>query len=409
MKYDIVVIGGGPAGIFSAITAAKRHKKVCIIEHTNRLGKKILSTGNGKCNLTNMYINPECYNCDSSTEFFQPIQEFTPIQLRQELANMGLLTKERNGYVYPNSEQATSVLETLLSELDLLKVKIYTETEVTKIDQHYRIKTNQGVFEAPRLIIACGSKSAPKTGSDGSGYVFAPMLGHSIIQPIPALVQLKCKEKYFKELHGVRIDAKIYIKVNQDEIISEKGELQLTEYGISGIPVFQISRHVKRLLDQGANPLISIDYMPNFTKKDLFNILKNCFYHNVKQSLLNCLCGVFNKKLAMVLLKISDLNYQDNCALITDKKINKLISNIKAMKVTPTDTNGFVNAQVCAGGVSMKEINSNTMESLISDGLYWIGEIVDVDGICGGYNLQWAFSTGYVAGKHAAKDSSTGV
>lgn len=394
MIYDIIVIGAGPAGMAAAISAAQKGAKVCIVEHKDRVGKKILSTGNGKCNITNMNISPGCYNSSSDADFYSVIERFNPEDVRSFFMSMGLLTKEKNGYVYPNSEQASAVLDTLRYRLEDMNIHTLTDTEVKKIVHNdlYNVNTADNTIRGKSLIIATGSKCAPKTGSDGSGYKLAKNMGHTIVPVIPALVQIICRESFFKELQGIRCEALISVYVKNKMIVSEKGELQLTASGISGIPVFCLSRHIKRLLDEKKQPYVVIDFMPSYNKERLYEIINNISSISKTRAMNEILGGILNKKLANLITKLAK-----------NKDAGEIVRLIKNFKVTPADTNGFDNAQVCAGGVSLDEVKLSTMESKIVKNLYFAGEILDVDGKCGGYNLQWAFSSGYLAGKSAAE------
>lgn len=399
--YDVTIIGAGPAGMIAAITAARAGRNVCLIEHNDKPGKKILVTGNGKCNITNMDMAPSYYRSNSKESYFSVIESFGPNELRIFLMEIGLITKEKNGYVYPFSEQASSVLDVLRNEISRLRINLMTEVNVTGISPSFIITTDHGIIESYSLILACGSKCAPKTGSDGSGYELAKSLGHNIITPIPALVQIKCKENFFREMSGVRVNATVTLTVDGIKKDGDTGELQITDYGISGIPVFQISRCIKREIDKKSNPLVHINFMPGYKDKDVRKILVNLFSCNPKIDYISALNGLFNRKLASVILKSSGVDKGRPCREYTDEVINKICRNILDFVVTPTDTNGFENAQVCAGGVDLDEIDLTTMESRIVKNLYFAGEILDVDGKCGGYNLQWAFSSGKLAGLSA--------
>ena len=401
MKYDTIIIGAGPAGMTASITAALKGVKVCLLEHRDRVGKKILSTGNGKCNLTNINTDRSCFHSSSSKDYFRIIESFGPEDIIEFFKSMGMLTINKNGYIYPRCEQASVVLDTLRSELDRLNIPIHTDTgEIKAVSEKdgFKISFSGKTLSCKKLILACGSKCAAKTGSDGSGYVLAKAFGHSVIKVIPALVQLICKDNFYKELQGVRTDALLKLTLDGRIVATEAGELQLTGYGISGIPVFQLSRTVKRLLDKGRNPVIHIDFAKDCSEDELYTCLLDYVLKYKNNELCQAVSGIVNKKLANVIVKECGLKPSAKCSDIDSKTIHRIVSVIKDFSVYPKDTNGFDNAQVCAGGINLDEVNLATMESELCKGLYFAGEILDVDGKCGGYNLTWAFASGKLAG-----------
>lgn len=404
MIYDIAIVGAGAAGMTAAITAARNGKKVCVIEHSDRVGKKILSTGNGKCNITNLDMAGSFFNSSSDKDFFRVIEKFAPVDIISFFESLGLFTKEKNGYIYPAGEQASAVLNALRNEMIRLEIDVFTEFEIhniTRNEKYFEI-CDKSALKAYKLIIATGGKAAPKTGSDGSGYELAGKFGHSIIPVIPALVQLKCSDGFCKSLHGVRCTAKVMAYVDNELVFAADGELQLVDYGISGIPVFQISRHVKRTIDAGKKPYVLIDFVPDISEDELKCRLNMIFSVNDNISVNEALCGLFNKKLSDALCREAGINSLE-CKDMYGKSYRSLIRCIKKFCFHPVDTNSFDNAQVCAGGVSLDEIDLDTMESKLVNNLYFAGEILDVDGICGGYNLTWAFASGHLAGLSACK------
>lgn len=403
MKYDTIIIGGGPSGIMAAITACRLGRKVCILEHQDRIGKKILSTGNGKCNLTNYDIDPDCYHSDCNEDYFSVVRKFPPVKIVDFFEELGMLTMDKKGYVYPRNEQASTVLDVLRNTLSAMKIQIFTDCKDIRVkydNQKYKVMFGDKTIISDKLILACGSKCAPKTGSDGSGYMFAKSFKHTIIPVIPALVQLICKENFYKELQGVRADAELKVMLDREVVAAEYGELQLTGYGISGIPVFQISRTVKRLLDNKKYPMIHIDFARELSHKALTEFLIKSANTNKDLEVSQLLSGVLNKKLVNVIVKECGMKPSIKCESLTSDNYRRIVSKIKDFIVIPKDTNGFDNAQVCAGGVSLDEINLDTMESKIQPNLYFAGEILDVDGKCGGYNLTWAFASGRLAGEN---------
>ena len=323
--------------------------------------------------------------------------------------NLGLLLKSRNGYIYPRCNQAAVVRAVLDNRLKELGAQIKRETTVLAIvrtKKGFQIQTNQGNFYADRVILAAGSKASPKLGSDGSGYTLAKSLGHSLVPVVPALVQLKADHFVFAKASGVRTDAKVTAVINGKKVGSDTGELQITNYGISGIPVFQISRYISRALYEEQQAQVVVDFLPEFTEQELRNLfiqkLRHLLHNHTKAKPEDLLTGILHTKLIPEILRISDIRFSTKLDTITETELTRLCNALKSCKLTITGTNGFESAQVCAGGICLTEINPETMQSRLTDGLYLAGELLDADGICGGYNLQWAWTTGYLAGKSAA-------
>jgi predicted Rossmann fold flavoprotein len=402
----IIIIGAGASGMMAAIAAARNHAQVTILEHTERFGKKILATGNGRCNLTNIEQSPDCYRSDNEGFERSILEQFDVSETLKLFGEMGIYTKNKLGYIYPHSEQASAVLDVLGMELERLKVKIIYSVKVQRIEKRtskFCIHTNSGEYGCDSVIIATGSKSAPKTGSDGSGYTLAKTLGHTILKPLPALVQLKCEGNYFKSLAGIRCDARLDLVIDGTVKATDKGELQLTDYGISGIPTFQISRFAVKAIDVGKEVNVNIDFMPDFEMETFRVFMKKRIENSYNKNVEQLFIGLLNKKLVPVLLKRANLAEGFMCSKLNDKQIFSLINSIKQFKVKVTGFNSFDQAQVCSGGVDTRELSNISLESQKVSGVYLVGEVVDVDGICGGYNLQWAWSSGYVAGYNASK------
>jgi predicted Rossmann fold flavoprotein len=400
---DVIIIGGGASGLMAAIHAARLNHKVLILEHKDKIGKKILATGNGKCNYTNYSQLPECYRSSGNNDFIDRVlQTFDAMTTINFFKQLGIYPKEKKGYVYPNSEQASSVVEVLRMELQRLKVKILCDVHVEHIRKdknHFLINTNKGNHTAEKIILAAGGCASPNLGSDGSGFQIAKELGHHIIKPVPALVQLQSKEKYFKTIAGVRTDAHIELYVNGSMVAKEKGELLIAAYGVSGIPILQVSRYASRALNDKKNVYLVIDFLPMVSYDDTLTLIYDRIKENPHKNIEENLIGLFHNKLAYVMIKEVGLSPELASNSLTKKQIISLVQQIKSWRVSITDTNPFDQAQVSAGGVDTSEINPDTMESKIVKGLYLTGELIDVDGTCGGYNLQWAWSTGAIAGK----------
>lgn len=401
----IAVIGGGASGMMAAIAAASQNAKVTIIEHQNRVGKKILATGNGHCNFTNVKQEPQFYHSENPTFPFSVYEQFTARDTIIFFKQLGIFSKNRNGYLYPHSDQAAAVLEVLRMELKRLEVEIMTETHCQEIisgKRGFLIDSSRGKLSFDRVIIAAGGKAAPATGSDGSGYELAKKLGHRIIPVLPALVQLRCKEAFYKSIAGLRMNGKVTIFTDGQMMAFDTGEIQLTGYGISGIPVFQVSHEAAKGLHQKKRVTAILDFMPEFTDQQLAEFLRDRIDYRPQKTLEEFFVGLFPKKFFELLIRLSGLPRNKPAEKLSDQEIGALVTLIKEFKTAIEATNSFEQAQVCSGGVDTKEINESTMESRYVKGVYFAGEILDVDGECGGYNLQWAWSSGYIAGKEAA-------
>lgn len=417
MINDIIIVGAGASGMVAAILAAREKRNVILLEQKDRIGKKILATGNGKCNYTNEYQGKECYHSENSSFPMEVLASFGKSETIAFFQELGIYPKVKKGYIYPNSEQAAALLDVLRMELERHRVPIFCETTVKQIKKKQKNGTTffevvceqegkkECNYTSKRVILSTGGKASPKLGSDGSGYFLAKQLGHSITTVVPALIGLKAKETYFRALAGVRTEASITLWINQEEVIKEVGELQLTNYGISGIPVFQISRYANLALEsdkkQKNSIICEIDFLPNMKSSEIQSFFETMKRHSDK-TIEDSMVGLLNKKLNIVLLKKANISLQKSIHKLTKEEWNTLIFTIKHFPVTIIGNNGFEQAQVTAGGVNTKEINRKTMESKKVKGLYLTGELLDVDGICGGYNLQWAWSTGVIAGKAAS-------
>lgn len=396
------VIGGGASGMMAAISAASNGVRVTLLEHKDRVGKKILSTGNGRCNFTNIHQEPIFYHSDNPDFPWKVIERFNARDVVSFFLQLGVYSKNRNGCLYPNSDQASAVLDALRMELKRLNVDVRTETHCRKIQpgkNGFSIQTDQGTIKADKVILCAGSRAASSTGSDGSGYDLAKGLGHTIIPVLPALVQLKCREDFFKGLAGVRVNAKVSLWSGRECEAADTGELQLTSYGISGIPVFQVSRYASRLLYEKKEVYALIDFMPDFTEEQTAAFLKARAKTRPDKPASMFLIGLFNKKLSDLWIKLSRIPREKKAGELSPEDIDSLTKLIKQFRLFVTGTNSFEQAQVCCGGVDTREVNPETMESLYVPGLHFAGEILDVDGMCGGYNLTFAWASGYIAGK----------
>ena len=399
----IAVIGGGASGLMAGIAAARNGAEVTIYEKMNKTGKKILATGNGRCNYTNMYISMDRYHSKNISFAENTMNFFDRDKTISFFEDLGIYPYiDQSGKVYPNSLQSSSVLDVLRYEASRLKVQEVTEFEVRELRKSkdkFSIIGNEKTFIADKVILCSGGKASPQLGSDGTGIEIAKSFGHKIIEPFPALVQLKLKGKYFKRITGIRFDGAVKSFTDKSAVREEEGELLFTDYGISGPPVLQISRKVIEAMNQGQQVFISVDMFPDLTKANLYDILRDRFYKIGYKGTDDGLIGFINKKLIpVVLMEAGFENQQKECGKLNKKEIFKLVDVLKEWKFEVTGHNTWEQAQTTAGGVALTEINPNTLESTKVKGLYFAGEVLDVDGDCGGFNLQWAWSSGYSAG-----------
>lgn len=409
MKHDIIIVGGGASGIMAAITAKDLGKDVAILERNDRIGKKLLTTGNGRCNITNRCVDYSRYHSNNNGFFNFSLNNFNCRDSELFFNSIGLpLTVLDEGKMYPMSLQASSVLDTIRLALEERGIPVYLNNKVKDIkikNSEFHIFTDdrEESFQCNKLILATGGKAAPKTGSDGIGYFIAKSFGHKIINPIPALVQLKLKYKNLKALSGIKFNGYCEVLVKGEVKRREFGEILFTDYGISGPPILQLSGIAAKALEQGINADIRIDMMPQYKVNELIDFLENHWGVFSHRTVFNSLIGIINKKMIPIILKEAELdNMHKACLELSWKEKKNIYNFLKNWTFQVIDTNSFSNAQVTAGGIDTKYVGTETMESKIIDNLYFCGEILDVDGDCGGFNLQWAWSSGYIAGRSAA-------
>lgn len=399
--WDILVVGAGASGMMAAITAARRGKRVAVIEQMDKPGKKLLATGNGRCNFTNAVMHKECYHGDQEL-LASVLGQFGLQETLSFFHEIGIYPKEKNGYYYPNSMQALSVTEALMQEMKRCRIRVITDCRLLGLQPDRRgvkIHTSSGDFGAGNVIIATGLKASPKLGSDGSVFPVLKELGHRFEPILPALCGFEAEGMEFKKVSGVRCDVALSLRVDHKLCMEEKGELQLADYGISGIPVFQLSSPAVKALYHKQKAEVVINFLPDMSGREVIEELKFRFDRGQKEkTAAQVLCGMLNHKLIPVCLKKAHINAQNPACAITSQEIDRLAEVLQAFPVTLLSSIGYDRAQVCTGGIRTEEIHTDTLESRLIPGLYFAGEILNVDGICGGYNLQWAWSSGYVAG-----------
>ena len=401
----ILVIGAGASGMMAALSAAGNGNQVVIYEKTDRVGKKILATGNGKCNLTNLNMGTEFYYTEDENKLARCLDLFSEQDTIAFFESLGLMTRQREGYVYPYCEQAAVVLDVLRMALEQKKIQVKTSVENISLQmdkrQCFQVLSSVGKETFDAVILACGSKAGIKNAIT-DGYNLAKGFGHKIKKLYPALVQVKCSENFFPMIAGVRVKAGITLCVDGKAETEEMGEVQLTDYGISGIPVFQISRLIAGYLDEKKEVSVLLDFLPHMSETEWNVFFTDRLMQYEGKTAEEFLLGILHKKVSFMLLKEYGIKPTDIVKGSVKKVLGQLCAAMKKFKVTPQSVNSFEQAQVCRGGVSFAELD-DTMQSIYQKNLYICGEMVDIDGKCGGYNLQWAWTSGYIAGNNAAK------
>lgn len=392
----VAIIGGGAAGIFSALVASEKHE-VTIFERNDRIGKKLLATGNGRCNLTNVSVERKNFHGDGDFAYkiYKKFDNETAVKYFEDLGI--LTTTKESGKIYPRSLTAASVLNVFLEELENRNIEVKTDKYINKIEKiknRFKIHTKDESYTFDRVIMATGGMSMASSGSDGNGYKLLKDLGHTVLETHPALVQLKLKSNFLKHLSGTKVEGVCYLLKDGKVIKERSGDILFTDYGISGPPILDLSRYV---LDGNYRLRFSIvnDLMTEEDKNDFLEY----FYRMISSkdmTLERFLIGILNKKFIHYVLKTLDLDRNMKIMDLDPSKSYELLKLLTESEFEVIGNNGYKNSQVTVGGISTKEINEN-MGSKIVNGLYIVGEILNIDGDCGGYNLQWAWSSAYVA------------
>lgn len=401
----ILILGGGASGMMAALTAAERGCRVILVERQARVGRKLLATGNGRCNLTNLHAAPEHYH-GADEDFCRPaLEAFGPEAALDCFAGLGLLTvAEPSGRVYPFSDQANSVLDVLRFGLEQRGVELHTGCEVKKIWKRrdgWLLKTTGGDFSGDRLIVAAGGVAGGKLGGTDLGYRLLEDLGHRRTALYPVLVQLVTEGTATRALKGVRAQGRVTVRRGRETLAESQGEIQFTETGVSGPAVFEISRAAST---GGDGLTIVLNLLPQLSEADIRALLLRRQADFPNRPAEDLLTGMLHNRLGKTLVKAAGIAADTPLSALDGDTMERLISVLTAFTLVLTGTQGMDNAQVTAGGMDTAEFDPRTLESRLHPGLYTCGEVLDVDGDCGGYNLQWAWASGRLAGLSASEE-----
>lgn len=404
----VLVVGGGAAGMMAAISAKINGAEVVVLERNNRVGKKILATGNGRCNYTNINLSIDNYHGKNPKFAYSCLSKFGVAETLDFFERLGITPAiEEKGKVFPLSFQSSSVLDVLRFELEDLGVELLTDVFVIGINKGEKfeliLEDGRKVY-GDKVILATGGCAAPNTGSDGNGYTLAKSMGHSIVEVFPGLVQLKLEGDIFKQVDGVKFVGTAGLYVGNELIKEDRGDILFTNYGISGPPILQLSRTALEYLNNNKAIELKVSIIDRKTEKELFDYLIYRFGFMAKKTIEKGLIGLINKRLILPILKEVNIDKNKQIAYLSNEEVRRLANILTDWRFNISGSKSFKDAQVTAGGINTDEIDSSTMESKLIEGLYFAGEIVDIDGDCGGFNLQWAWSSGYIAGENASLD-----
>ena len=400
-RYDLIIVGGGAAGLFAAayISDKAPELSILVLEGNDRVGKKLLTTGNGRCNISNVSGLEGKYH--GGVDFARDVfKGFTREETLEFFKKIGIPTVEEDqGKLFPMSLQAGSVVDALRFKAEE-SADIICGGRVSAIsyDKDVIVTSDKGVFCGSNVLVACGGRAAANTGSDGSGYELLEAFGHRCNRSFPAIVQLITDTKKTKALAGIKWICKVTARAGNQKRV-EKGEVLFTDYGLSGPPILQISR----LISMRGKGEISLDLFDGTGKQDIFGEISRRRAEFADRECMELLTGLINKRLGQTAVKSAGISLSRKCGSLTDAEIDRIAETLKNFTLTATGTKGWNMAQVTAGGIDPFDFYSDSMESRLYEGIYAAGEILDIDGDCGGYNLQWAWSTAGLAARAVIK------
>lgn len=398
--FDIIIIGGGAAGLAAAISAKRnnRNAKVAILELQSRVGKKLLATGNGRCNLTN--LNTSDLNYHGSFDVSETLNKYSPEKLLEFFDGIGLVcSAENNGLVYPLCKQASAVLDILRLTTEKLGVTTICDCKVELVKKNkgvFNIRTNTQNYICNKVIVTTGGKASPSCGGTGAGLDILRNLGHKITPLYPILRPIEVKCDYMKSLKGIRATGSVSLYDSDKKLISESGEIQFSENALSGICVFNLTPY----LYNAKSPFILINLMDDYSENEIYNELKKRKKLFANEDTENYFTGLFHKRIGNALFRHCNISLTKKCSELDENEIKKLCRTIQNWKFECIKNNDFSKAQVMMGGVYGKEIDNKTFESKLIKNLYICGEAIDICGDCGGFNLHFAFSSGIIAGEN---------
>ena len=408
---NVVITGGGPAGMMAAITAARRGFKVTLVEKNEKLGKKLFITGKGRCNITNAGDTEDLFNSIVTNRkfMFSSFNGFSNYDTLGFFDELGLQIKiERGNRVFPESDHSSDVIGALNRELKRLSVDVRLNTEVKDIIVNdgkatgvvIKCSGKESTIQADNVIVATGGNSYQSTGSTGDGYRFARKLGHSVTPILPALVPFNVAEDWESDLQGLSLkNVSIVVLDGKQEIYSDFGEMLFTHFGVSGPLILSASSFAARRIKEHPLKLV-IDLKPALSQEQLDERILRDFDEEKNKAFKNSLDKLLPKKMIPVIVRLSDIDGNKKVNEITKQERQKLVSLIKGLELTITGLRGFNESIITQGGINVREINPTTMESKLVKNLYFAGEVLDVDALTGGFNLQIAWSTGYAAADH---------
>ena len=406
----VIVIGGGAAGMMAAIQAAKGGASVLLLEKTNRLGRKLSITGKGRCNITNAAdIQEIIKNIPGNGKFLNSVlRAFNSTDVINFFESIGVKTKvERGNRVFPESDKAADVVNALIAQMQTLGVEIRTSARVTdiltKAERVIGVEVGDKIESADSVILAVGGASYPATGSTGDGFKMAENLGHTVTKILPALVPLETEESFVKDLQGLSLrNVRVTLLADNKKITEEFGEMLFTHFGVSGPIVLTLSRKAAFLLDEGKFIELSINLKPALTPEQLSARVLRDFEKYKRKSIKNALIDLLPSSLIPIVLDLAYIDEEKHIDTVTQAERRRLIETLRDFRLTITKTRPIDEAIVTAGGISTKEINPKTMESKLIQGLFFAGEVIDIDGFTGGFNLQAVFSMGNAAGRFSS-------